>query len=106
MDKLTLSQIQERIEFTRSKIEQFFKTMNTPDNVLISKDPAWGRRNITVFVRLDEFSLEKLEEQLPRLKSLFQEYQQLRSVEKERTEKALIERRIQQDALSDIREDS
>lgn len=103
MNNLTLEQIQEKLDFTRRKIEQFFKTLNTPENILIKKDAHWGKRSINIYIRLDEFSIDQLESHLPNLKSLFEEYKQLREIEKDKTDKALIERRVQDDVLSGLR---
>lgn len=100
----TLEQIQEQLDFTCSQIEKYFLTINTPDNVMISKDRYWGRRNIHMHIRMDEFSLEQLKETLPKLEKLFNEYSKLRATEKEISDKLDIERATR--AKIDIRLDS
>ena len=102
MNELTLEQVQEKLDFNRQQIEQFFRTLNTPENILIKKDAFWGKRSVNIFIRLDEFSIEQLEKHLPELKALFNKYKQLREIEKEKSDKALIERRIQQDIMAGL----
>ncbi len=97
---ITLGQVSEKIDFLAVKIEQFFKTMNAPDNIMIKKDAHWGRRHVNLFLRLDEFSLNRLKEHLPQLESLFAEYTALREQEKSLNDAALIERTIQHQNLS------
>lgn len=102
MDNITLGQIQEQIEFNRSRIELLFKTLNTSDNFLSHTDHMHGKRNISIFIRLDELSISKLDEVLPTIKQVFAEYQALRQKEKELMESAMIEHKVQQGLLDDI----
>lgn len=102
MENLTLVQIQEKIEFNRNKIELLFKTLNTSENFLGHTDHMHGKRSIHFSIRLDELSLDKMEEILPSIKQAFTEYKTLRQQEKEITEQTLIERKIQQGLLNNI----
>lgn len=99
----TLGQITEQINFIKDKIEQHFKTITSSNNLFISKDKFWGKRHINLFIRLDELSVTNLEESIPALKNLFQEYENLRKIEKELSDKATIEQQIRKDILRDIR---
>lgn len=103
MDNVTLGQIQAQIEFTRNKLELLFQTIGTSDNFLAHTDHMHGKRNINIFIRLDELSIEKLEEALPTIKQTFAAYQDLRRQEKTLVEKSMIEQKIQRDILNDIR---
>jgi len=94
MDNITLPQIQERLDFIANKIEQYFNTVNTPDNIILKKDSAWGNRTINLFIRIDEFSIEKLKESIPKLQELFKKYKSLRAEESAFLDAALIERTI------------
>ena len=102
MKNLTLEQIQEKINFIRDQIELFFKTVNTPENIIIKKDRYWGQRTLNIHLRLDEFSIDTLENYIPKLKTLYAEYQQLRNLEKEISDQISIDQRIQTETLNSI----
>lgn len=102
MQNKTLEQVQERLEHVRARMELFFKSLNTPDNLFIKKDRFWGQRTINLYIRLDEFSIEEFEKLLPELRSMVEEFRQLRAIEKDKTDAALIERRILQDTMGDF----
>jgi len=94
-EQLTLAQISNKLDHFQNQIEIFFKTVNTSDAVKISRDAHFGRRSINIFIRLDEFSITKLEEMLPALKEFFEEYQQLRKLEAAELDRVAVENAIQ-----------
>jgi predicted component of type VI protein secretion system len=89
---ITLEAVNLKLDHISQEMEKFFKTMNTPDNIVIKKDRSWGQRSINIYLRLDEFSVEKLKEYLPKLEELFALYKEYRKLEKDLNDKADIER--------------
>lgn len=102
IENASLGQIQENIEFQRLRLETLFKTLNSADNILANRDHLWGKRTINLFLRMDEISINKIEELIPTIRQVLVEYNQLRKLENELTEAALITRRIQHDNLEGI----
>jgi hypothetical protein len=94
-DQLTLAQLSTKLDHYQNQIELFFKTVNTSDALKVSTDEYFGKRSINIFVRLDEFSITKLEEALPKLKNLFSEYLQLRKLEATELNRVAVEKAIQ-----------
>ncbi len=95
-NQLTLAQITTKLDHFQNQIEIYFKSINTSDAVKISRDAAFGKRSLSIFIRLDEFSITKLEETLPALKKLFEEYQQLRKLEAAELNRVTIENALLQ----------
>lgn len=96
-NQLTLAQISDRLNHLQEEIQKFFNTINSGDAINLRRDAYFGKRNINVFVRLDEFSLTKLKETLPKLEGLFKSYSDLRKLESEELDRVSIARQIRQD---------
>lgn len=96
----TLEQISEKIDLLTLEVEQYFKTLNTPSNIILAKDRKWGLRQIDLPIRLDEFTLEKFIEHVPTIQKLLDKFRILRQNERELIDKAEITKRIESDIMN------
>jgi hypothetical protein len=94
--QLSLAQLSDYLDHLQSKMQKYFETFNSADAVSFKRDAYFGKRHINIPIRLDEFSLTKLENTLPKLKALFQEYKHYRTLEAKELDRVAIERQIRQ----------
>lgn len=99
---MQLEEIQENLERIRIDIDNTFKLLNTPDNIIIKKDPYYGKRSVTVTLRLDELSIIKLKEFVPKLESLMEQFKNLRQNETEIVDQMLIKKSIENSNLNNF----
>lgn len=99
---MQLELIQENLERIRIDIENTFKLLNTPDNLAIKKDSFYGRRIVTVILRLDELSINKLKKFTPLLETLIEKFKTLRKSEAEISDQILIQKSIENSNLNNF----
>ncbi len=93
-DNLSLAQISDRLDHVQDQIDTHFSTVNSSDTHILVRDKFFGKRNLNIFIRLDEFSLNKLKEAIPRMEALLREYRGLRKRESAELEKVGIDQTI------------
>lgn len=98
MNTLHLDTIRAKMDFTAKAVENCFKRAAEPN--AMSSFQRYGDRSISLFLRLDDFSVERLESLLPEIRAHLATYRGLREDERKVLEAAEIERRIMSDNLS------
>ena len=86
----SLEQVQRQIQLTQDQIQQQLQRANCIADKFI--DPIHGRRKVTLTFRLDELSVETLEDAVKEIKRLHATYMEQRSQEHDLIEENLKDR--------------
>lgn len=95
-ERLSLSQIKDRLDFTQESMKNYFHTANSSDAVSFGRDERWGRRTMNIMFRLDDFSIYKLKDIIPKIETLLLEYKRLRKMEATELNQVAIDKKIRQ----------
>lgn len=99
----SLEQLRIQIDAVVKQIQEQIRTAYVPENSMQVRDRAYGMRQISLLLNLDEFSPENLTAAMPLIQNFYRQYVDLRAREKEVLQALEIESETRRNVVNQIR---